>query len=236
VMFFLGAPAVLVGILWLFTGREPKKGEIPEAVVSKVPFREAFAVVSRNRQVWIFGLIQLCFMGCMTGMGGYLAIYLRDIGWSNISADTALTMTSVTGIVGSLPMVMLASRLRSTRGVFILSMVVTTVSLAMLPFANTPGVWLILILGGVLRSAAPALSNTMVLEIDGIGGKYAGTAMGLVTSLGMLGAFAAPPLGNKLTSISPGAPFIFWAVLAAVSIPVLLTFGKSSREKRMAAV
>jgi cyanate permease len=231
VMFFIGAPAVLTGILWWIFGREPRKGEIPETIAARVPFREAFSKVSRNKQVWILGLVMLCFMGSMTGMSGYLAIYLRDIGWSGVNADAALTINSATGIIGCLPMIMLANRLRSHQGMFIFSMAVTAVSMALLPFVNELGVWLVLIISGLLRSAGPALANTLILNIKGIGGTYAGTALGLATSFGMLGAFAAPPLGNKLASISPGMPFIFWAVLAAACLPLFLLLREPERSK-----
>jgi NNP family nitrate/nitrite transporter-like MFS transporter len=237
VLFFMGAPAVLIGILWWIFGREPRKGEIPGAIVTTVPLKEAFLQVVRIKQVWIFGLIQFCFMGSMTGMGGYLAIYLRDIGWSAVAADTALTVTSATGIIGVIPMVMLASRLRSPRGMFIFSMMIIVATLVLIPFVSDTWFWVLIIGGGLLRAAGPALANTLIFSIKGVGGTYAGTALGLATTLGMLGAFAAPPLGNKLAGINPGMPFVFWSILAALSLPLFLLLRESKpRESNLSPV
>jgi MFS family permease len=231
VLIFMGAPAVLIGIVWWIFGREPRKGEISETVVTRVPFKEAFFHVVRIKHVWIFGAIQFCFMGTMTGMGGYMAIYLRNIGWSNVAASTALTVTSATGIIGVIPMVMLATRLRSPRGMFIFSMAISTVMMVLLPFVNATWFWVLIIGGGLLRAAGPALANTLLFSVEGVGGTYAGTALGLATSLGMLGAFAAPPLGNKLASIGPGMPFVFWGILAALSLPLFLLLRDSKKKE-----
>jgi NNP family nitrate/nitrite transporter-like MFS transporter len=231
VLFVFGAPAILIGILWWITGREPEKSEMSVSHVNMVPFKEAFFKVIRTKEVWIFGLIQLSFMGTMTGVGGYLAIYLRNIGWSPVSADTALTIQSATGIVGMIPMMLLANRLHSPKGMFIFSLVVLAVSLAMLPYVKGNAVYVLLIVSGLLRAAAPALCSTMIFEIKGIGSTYGGTAMGLATTLGMVGAFGAPALGNSFARISPGGPFIFWAVLAAAAIPLFLLIKTKSQNK-----
>jgi len=220
VLFVMGVPAVLIGLLWWTTGREPGKNEIPETMLTTVPLRQAFSRVIRNKEVWGLGLVLFTFMGSMTGMGGYLAIYLRNIGWSTLGSSTALTMTSATGIVGMIPMVLLATRLKATRGMFIFSLIITGVTLAIIPFVDGLWMWALLIVGGLLRSAGPALGNTLIFKIRGIGGTYAGTALGLASTLGMLGAFAAPPLGNSLASISPGMPFIFWAILSVAALPL----------------
>jgi hypothetical protein len=55
--------------------------------------------------------------------------------------------------------------------------------------------------------------------MKGVGSTYGGTAIGLASSLGMFGAFFAPPLGNSLADINLGLPFIFWAFLSALALP-----------------
>jgi cyanate permease len=235
VMLVWGLPAVLIGVLWWITGREPRKGEIPETTIMKVPFQQAFSKVIRIREVWIFGLVMLTFMGSMTGMSGYLAIYLRNIGWSNVGADTAVTVASASSLVGIFPVVLLANRLRSHQRVFILCMIMLGASLAAIPFVGRSGLWPLLIFNGFLRSGAAALTNTLIFEIKGVGGTYGGTALGLASTLGMLGAFGAPPLGNQLASLSPGTPFIFWSILPLITLPLfLLIREKTGRPDKLA--
>jgi len=58
----------------------------------------------------------------------------------------------------------------------------------------------------------------MVLETEGVGGVYAGTALGLQNTTIMLGAFVSPPLGNSLAAINAGLPFAFWGGLCGISL------------------
>jgi MFS family permease len=220
VLLLLGAPAVMIALLWLFTGREPQKSELPDSSSSSIPLRQALSKVIRLKEVWIWGIIQLTFMGSMTGFGGYLALYLRGLGWSAVSSDTAVTILAATGLIGMIPMVLLANRLQAPRPVFIFSMLTLALGLIIMPFIKGNWVYVLLVISGLLRSGAPALCNTLVIQIKGIGGTYGGTAMGLTTTIGMVGSFAAPPLGNSLAAIDPGLPIIFWGVLALVSLPL----------------
>src|SRR5512137_2539888 len=109
----LSAPAAAMGLLWLTTGREPQKSELPAASVSSVPFKQAFFKVIRNKSVWFIGLIQLAFFGSNTGLYGYLPLYLRNIGWTAQAADSAITVLNGACMVGIIPMVLLANRLKS---------------------------------------------------------------------------------------------------------------------------
>jgi predicted MFS family arabinose efflux permease len=225
VLFFLGAPAVIVAFLWQFTGREPQKSELPDSSSSasaSIPLMESLSRVIRLKEVWIWGFIMLTFMGSMTGFGGYLALYLRNIGWTNVGSDTAITLLSATGLIGMIPMVLLANRLHAPKTVFIFSMMVLSLSLIILPFLRGSWVYVLLILSGLLRSGAPALCNAFIFQIKGVGSTYGGTAAGLATTIGMLGSFAAPPLGNALADINPGLPIIFWGILAFISLPLFL--------------
>jgi hypothetical protein len=56
---------------------------------------------------------------------------------------------------------------------------------------------------------------TMIVETDGVGPVYAGTAIGFVMIFASLGNLLALPLGNSFARIAPSAPFAFWAVLMA---------------------
>jgi hypothetical protein len=94
--------------------------------------------------------------------------------------------------------------------------------LALLPYVNATGIWLLIIFSGFLRSGAGSLFTVMIFETQGIGSAYGGTAIGLASTISMMGAFLAPPIGNSLAEINEGLPFTFWACLAAVGIPMLL--------------
>jgi len=222
VMLLYGIPAIALGLLWLFTGRDPDKSELPETAMSKIPFRQALTHVVRIKEVWIIGLVTLTNWGASMGFIGYLPLYLRNIGWTPVSADSAITVVNGAFAIGAIPMVLLAEKFRAIKGMSLFSICALAVTLALLPFLNSFGVWLILIFGGLGRSGLGSLINVMLLETKGVGSTYGGTAIGLASTVSMVGAFLAPPLGNSLVSINQGLPFIFWACLTAAGVPLLL--------------
>ena len=113
VLFVFGIPAVIIGILWIFTGREPAKKEIKTPPPARAPLRQMLSVVMHNKEVWIYGFINLALWGANMGFIGYFPLYLRNIGWTPIAADGAMTAFNAATMLGTIPMVMLATRLKN---------------------------------------------------------------------------------------------------------------------------
>jgi hypothetical protein len=59
-----------------------------------------------------------------------------------------------------------------------------------------------------------AISMTAVIEEQGIGAQFAGSAVGLNMSVIGITNVLAPPVGNWLAKYGSGLPFFFWASLA----------------------
>jgi len=222
VLFFFGAPPVLLGLLWWLTGREPHKQDATDAMATSEPLRKALARVTRIRDVWVMGFVLMANWGANMGFLGYLPTYLRNVGWEPAMADSAMTALSGIGVFGVIPMVLYSDKIGSRKTVMIFSILVLALTVGLIPLVNTTGVWMLLIIGGILRSGVTALANTLIFEIKGVGGTYGGTAIGLTYSLAMLGAFASPPIGNSLTAFTSDMPLFFWALLAVVALPLLL--------------
>jgi hypothetical protein len=79
-------------------------------------------------------------------------------------------------------------------------------------------VWLAVVIAGVVRDGFMAVLMTTIIEMEGIGVTYAGTAMGLILTLSRVSSFASPPIGNSLADSNLRLPFVFWAALAAASL------------------
>jgi NNP family nitrate/nitrite transporter-like MFS transporter len=224
VIYMWGVPCFVLGLLWLFTRRGPPKNGFPDTAAVDIPFRQALSHVARVNGVWIMGLLMITFFGATQGFLGYLPTYLRDIGWTPTAADSSITVFTGLGMLGIVPMTLLSDRLGSRKSLVALSLIALTAILVLIPLLDSTGVWVALIVGGLLRGAGPTLMIIMVIEMKDVGGKYGGTAMGLASSIGMIGAFFAPPLGNSFAS--PGAegmPMFFWAGLSFLGlIPLLL--------------
>jgi predicted MFS family arabinose efflux permease len=226
VLFLFGIPPVLAGILWIITGREPRKEEIQSSTSSRVPLRQALSRVIHLKDVWVYGGISLLLCGSLMGLSGYVPLYLRNIGWTPIGADSAMTILNGAGMAGTIPIVMLANKFKAYKATLAFSVVIMALSLALLPVTSGPALWVLLVASAFLRSASFAITNVLIFQIEGVGGTYGGTAMGLSGSIGMLGGFLAPPIGNKLADISPGMPFYFWAALSAAALPLFLLLRK----------
>lgn len=222
VLFFFGAPPVLLGLLWWVTGREPRQEETGYVSVAGEPLRRTLASIIRIRDVWIMGVVLLTYWGANMGFGGYLPLYLRNIGWEPVMADAATTIFLGVGVIGVIPMVLYSDRIRSRRLVMFIATMILALSIGLIPFVGTGGIWALLLSGGLIRSGVAALGNTLIFEIKGVGGTYGGTAIGLTNTLGMVGAFFSPPFGNSFTAINDNVPLFFWALLALAALPLLI--------------
>jgi predicted MFS family arabinose efflux permease len=235
VLFFFGVPPVLLGILWWLTGREPQQQDAVNAPLTGEPLRTALAKVTRIREVWMMGIILLTYWGTNTGFGGYLPLYLRNIGWEPALADSAMTVFSGIGVFGVIPMVLYSDKIGSRKTVMIFSTVVLALSIGLIPIVGTTGIWILLIIGGLIRTGVTSLATTLIFEIKGVGGTYGGTAIGLTNTLGMVGAFAAAPIGNSFTAFNNDMPLFFWALLAAVALPLLFIVKETGPRPKIAA-
>jgi nitrate/nitrite transporter NarK len=65
---------------------------------------------------------------------------------------------------------------------------------------------------------------TIPMEMDGIGHRYMGTALGLSLSIGNLGNFVVPLLGGKIIDLTGKelTAFIFWGILMIIGALFIL--------------
>ncbi len=222
VLLLFGVPSMIVGLLWLWTGKEPVKSELSITDLKEVSFRQALFHVIRLKEVWLIGLISLTQWGANTGLIGYLPLYLRTIGWTPTLADGAITILIGVSCIGIIPTIYLSDRFGSKIGVLFLSILIMSVSLGLLSIVHGPAIWGLLILVSFFRSGGSALLIVLTIEMKGVGSTYGGTAIGLASTMGMFGAFIAPPLGNSLADVNVGFPFISWAILSVLALPAIL--------------
>lgn len=230
VLFLFGLPAIMMGILWLTTGKDAPESANQSTEPLSIPFKQAITKVIRIKDLWVIGFMQFMLMGALMGIIGYLSLYLKNSGWSTAAADSALTIINGAGLAGVIPMVYLADRLKFRKGILFFGFAIMATTLVLIPFMSGSGIYILLGMGAFLWSGGPPLFNALILETPGVGRTYGGTAMGLASSLGMVGAFVAPPLGNSLANIDSGMPFIFWGILAAAALPLFLLIRKPARE------
>lgn len=218
VLLLYGAISIGISILWLLTRSELGQVESPSGYAGTVLFRQALSRVVRIRGVWFLGLIMLGQVACTTGMIGYLPLYLRGIGWTAASADGALAASNSASMMVAIPMALLSDKLGSRKTILLAAMLITASGVGLLSVVGGAMVWVSVIIASIARDGFMAVTITMIMETEGVGAAYAGTALGLAMTLSRVGGIISPPVGNSLAGIKPGLPFIFWAALAAVAL------------------
>ncbi len=221
VMYFYGAIAVFIGIIWFFFRREPPQDDFIAGLSGAVPLRQAFSRLIRLKALWFLGLTLMFRSSCIMGMTGYLPLYLREQGWMVASADGALAAFYGISTICVVPLSLLSDRLGYRKPILFSALIVTIICFSILPLVDGNTIWLLMILSGVFMDGFMAVIVTMLLETEGVGPVYSGTALGIVFTITQVGNVISPPLGNSLASINPGLPFIFWAALSVIAIATM---------------
>jgi MFS family permease len=234
VMYLYGAVSVLVGILWGFFGREPERTDLTTSGTSMVQLRQALAKLVRLKALWFIGLTMLFRIGGLMGTTGYLPLYLRNRGWTEVSADGALAAFYGISTLCVVPIAYFSDRLGSRKTILYPALVITIFCIGLIPYVDGAAVWALMLLAGIFMDGFMSLMTTVLLETKGVGPAYSGIALGIVFTIIHIGSVSSPPLGNSLAAISDGAPFLFWAALSVVSL-VMLFFVRETGQRRLEA-
>ena len=218
-MYFYGAIAVFIGILWIIFGREPSHADSNNTSYNAVPFRQALPKLIRNKALWLIGLMSLFRSGSIVSIAGYLPTYLKEQGWEAASADGILAAFFAMSVLCSIPLCYLSDRIGLRKPILYIALIVTLVCISLIPVVEGGVIWFLILLTGIFVDGSVSITFTMLLESEGISSAYSGTALGIMFTLASTGNVASPPLGNSLASINPGIPFFFWASL---SVPALI--------------
>lgn len=222
---------MMLSIPWFFSRPFPKTN--PGLTPAKHPrsLRQSLGYISRIRNVWLFGLAILGVGGCVQGTLGYLPLYLRGIGWPAANADGALAAFHTISMVCVIPIAFASDKLGTRKKVLVAAGSMIALGVVLLAVADGAIVWVAVCMAGMVRDGFMAVFMTSIIETEGVGITYAGTATGMVMIFSGIGNLLAPPLGNSLAVISPGFPFVFWAALTGLGIFGLLAVNERSAHR-----
>jgi cyanate permease len=229
VLYAIGIPAILIGILWMAVKSPAKQHEEGPVHSEPLGLRQTLLHVMRIRDVWLVALMFMTQMGALNATNGYIPLFLRNLGWNGASADGVLTLSLGMGCIGTIPLVMLSNRLKARKLFLFLGILLLSLGIGSLMFVRDTGIWIVLSITGLIRAVAPVILNTVLIETKGVGSKYAGTAFGIMTGCGLLAAFVFPPVGNSLAAINPGLPFVFWGAMGVLCLISLRFLGRPQR-------
>lgn len=227
VLIVYGLVGALFSLPWFYTRPLPLQHHTTGQHLS---IRTAILHVARLKNIWLLGFLYFGVGGCVQGLLGYLPLYLRMIGWESLRADGALSAFHTISMIFVVPIALWSDRLGSRKQLLFLASVMIALGTGLLSVINGGLVWVAVLIAGLVRDGFMAIFLTMVIETEGVGPTYAGTAIGLVMAIGGIGNFLAPPLGNSLAVLWPGAPFAFWAALTVLGMVCLSLTRSTAKE------
>jgi nitrate/nitrite transporter NarK len=218
VMHFYGIISILVGILWMLFKKESPRDKTVGAGSERLPIRQIFSNLMRNRDLWFLGITLMFRVGCIMGMTGYLPLYLRDQGWAPANADGTLAAFYAGSTLCVVPLASLSDRLGSRKIILYPAIIITIICFSILPLVKGTSIWILMIATGIFMDGFMSICVTLALEIKGIGPALSGTALGLIFTIGQLGSVFSPPIGNSFARFNPGFPLLFWTLLSVISL------------------
>jgi cyanate permease len=219
VLILYGLAGASLCLPWFFTRTLRVRQQSAQPQLS---IRQMVVHVARLKNIWLFGLVLFGVGGSIQGILGYLPLYLRDLGWEPLRADGALTTFHTISMIFVIPMAIWSDRLKSRKPLLFLAGLLVALGAALLGFAQGLLIWVAVMLAGFVRDGFMAIYMTMIIETEGVGPTYAGTAIGFATGISGIGMVLAPPLGNSLAIFWPGAPFVFWSGLTLLGLACLV--------------
>lgn len=218
VLFLYGGLGALLAVPWYFSKPIPRALTTATMTAPTASMRDSLSHVVRLRDIWLLGLLVLGFNGCVQGALGYLPLYLRGQGWTAPNADGASSLFHLISLIFVLPIAIGTVQLGARRAVLLTLGCTMALGIATLSVANGGFVFAALALAGMTRDGFMAVFLTTIIDVEGVGTQYIGTANGVVMACSMIGNLISPPIGNSLSKIAPGVPFLFWAGLALVGL------------------
>ncbi|MBN1685151.1 MAG: MFS transporter [Spirochaetales bacterium] len=221
VLFFYGGISVLFGIVWSVTKTNPQERRDLEAKPQGLAMLKPLARIVKIRNAWILGFALLGVSGCVQGLLGYLSLYLRGEAWPAARADSTLATFHAVSMSAVLVITFVSDRIGQRKSILITAAAMTATGVGLLSFAHGPAIWAAVILAGIVRDGFMAVYMTSLIETEGIGPAYAGSAVGFAVMFTALASLLAPPIGNSFAVLSPRAPFAFWAILGLFGLGCL---------------
>jgi NNP family nitrate/nitrite transporter-like MFS transporter len=229
VVFVYGAVAILFGTFW-WLSQEKAKDKYRQKN-RMIAFREALAHVMRLRNVWILCIATACVSGGVNGMLGFLPLYLRDLGWEPAMADSTLASFHAMSMFFAIPIALFSDRVGNRHGVLMAAALLIGIGIGLLGIAGGFLISLAVLIAGIARDGFMAISMTAIIEVKGIGPRFAGSATGLAMSVMGMASVFAPPVGNWLTKFGSALPFLFWAALVFSGVVAYLFLRQPEPEK-----
>lgn len=221
VFYFWSIPLLVATILWWVVVREPP---CPHAEVEpeKIEFAEIKQTLG-NKILWLLAVILFLHNFFFYTWSGWVPTYLLEKG---VSLSVAGLMTSVMLWVG-VPTVILVPILASGRDIprklfiWIPSLIFAFLAAGIL-YASQFFIWFLMIIAGILNILR--FNTLLTLPVEIMPREHAGTASGVVVSVGYMGAVVGPMVAGQILDITGSLQTVFIILIVLSLITTIFAF------------
>ncbi len=216
-----GAIAFAIAVVWLIFGRDSPQNLSDRKLSKETKAKASYWQVITQPAVWMVVLVGFAGFLANHGVRNWLPEILEHAGVSPTNAGFLSAMPALTGIVGSIAVLRLATRRADARLPTIVALLVVS-ALTILTIVFAEGWLLVLAIaveGFCAAAFAPLMLNTL-MEMPSVGAKNTGAAAGLYFSIGELGGTLGPLIMGIAADLT--GSFVAGMVLVASIVAVMI--------------
>nr|VFK25816.1 MAG: Sugar phosphate permease [Candidatus Kentron sp. MB]VFK27176.1 MAG: Sugar phosphate permease [Candidatus Kentron sp. MB]VFK75080.1 MAG: Sugar phosphate permease [Candidatus Kentron sp. MB] len=193
VLYFFGACSIVIGFFWIVTIRDSVSLRIRDAV--PIPrqrtVRETIIDLVWNPDIRRLCLISFLTIGAWIGASGTLPILMKEFhGLSAQSANNIMSLATWSWVIGALILPYLSDHFRNRKQVLRFGLMAAGISLFLLCVSSPVMILFWACLWGFSGGVMP-ITIPLLFDVPGIDNRT-GIAIGMVSGMGNLGAFAFP--------------------------------------------
>ncbi|HBW35130.1 nitrate/nitrite transporter [Desulfosporosinus sp. BICA1-9] len=219
-MLLLAVINIAIFIMWIAAARERDTTGAESS--QRPPMWDGMHRVFKVKEIWLISFVEFITIGGLMAASGILPTFMVSKGMSDAEAGLFTSLGSLASIVGLIVGPYFSDKI-GLRKIFtwplFLIIAVTAPLLAIL--WNWP-LYMAAFLSGFCHGCALPQLRSIVIELEEIGPKLAGSAFGGIFTFNRIGAFLIPLIVGNIMTITgkPIAGFIFIGVINL--IPVIL--------------
>lgn len=209
----------------------------PEPVVESSTAMDPDTGLSIYRQpvLWLFAFILLCMFFNIYGMYAYLGMYMREQGYSAMEAGLFVFCNGFMAVVSTPAGGLISDRIMRKTGNVLKARVYTIafpaalagfVGCALIPFLAPLGFWAAILVSLLSGWGCPAANSpVLLLPVDLLGKRAAGTGIGIIILIAGIGGIVSPivvPFVAALTGWKTGWMITAFSAFVCVMIALII--------------
>ena len=212
--------AFVVALLWIVFGRDRSEStaDRAQAKASAGGYRQ----VILQPAVWVVIVVGFSAFLASHGLRSWLPQILEARGMSPATSGLLASLPAITGVLGSILILKLASRgVGNRRRATLVLLLVTGLSVTSIIFADGWPLVVAIAIEGFCAAAIQPLMLNILMEMPGVGPRRMGMAAGIFFSVGEVGGTLGPVFMGLLADLSGsftpgllGIAAIMWIMLA----------------------